>query len=184
MTSRLVLLSVLALLAGALTACSTATTAPGGGSTAGSGAAAPSGGAASGSDAKTGPFPCNVFSLDEIRAATGYGVIKAQPITAVGKASQLSCEYADASGHSFGILTDTSDPGDHLRIFSEIENTGGPVTGIGDSAWGNQSELAVVFGNDFVQLSDDSDADDDSAVLANIGLDKLKAMVKQVHDGM
>jgi hypothetical protein len=125
-----------------------------------------------------------VFSLNDIKGATGYDVIKALPITAVGKASQLSCEYGDANGHSFGILTDTSGAGDHLRIFSEIENTGGPVTGIGDSAWGNESEVAVVFGNDFVQLSDDSDADDDSAVLANIGLDKLKQMVQQVHSGM
>jgi hypothetical protein len=111
-------------------------------------------------------------------------VIVAKPITAVGKASQLSCEYGDTSGHSFGILTDTSNPSDHLTIFSEIENTGGPVSGIGDSAWGNDSELAVVFGNDFVQLSDDSDANDDSAVLTNIGLDKLKQMAKQVHTGM
>lgn len=140
--------------------------------------------AASGADAKTGPFPCNVFSLSDIKAATGYDVVVARPITAVGKASQVSCEYVDAANHSFGILTDTSNPGNHLSIFSMIENTGATVTGIGDSAWGNDSNLAVVFGNDYVQLADDSDANDDSAVLAIIGLDRLKEMAQKVHAGM
>ena len=138
----------------------------------------------SGSGAKTGPFPCNVFSLSDIKAATGYDVLVAKPITAVGKASQLSCEYVDAANHSFGIMTDTSNPGDHVNIFSMIENTGGAITEIGDSAWGNDSNLAVVFGNDYVQLSDDSDATDESAVLANIGLDKLEKMAQQVHAAM
>ncbi|MEO7123874.1 MAG: hypothetical protein ABI400_12325 [Lacisediminihabitans sp.] len=156
-------------------------------STAASGAAssAPSAPpAASESDAKTGPFPCNVFSLSDIKTATGYDVLVAKPITAVGKASQVSCEYVDAANRSFGIMTDTSNAGDHLNVFSLIENTGSAVTGIGDSAWGNDSNLAVSFGNDYVQLSDDSDAEDESAVLANIGLEKLKEMAQRVHAAM
>ncbi|MEP6480613.1 MAG: hypothetical protein ABJA94_01255 [Rhodoglobus sp.] len=140
--------------------------------------------AGSGADAEAGPFPCNMFSLSDIKAATGYDVLVAKPITAVGKASQLSCEYVDSSNHAFGIETDTSNAVDHLRIFSEIENTGAAVTGIGDSAWGNDSNLAVAFGDDYVQLSDESDAADDSAVLSNIGLDNLKKMAQQVHAAM
>lgn len=145
---------------------------------------APSAPSGQSGSAKTGPFPCNVFSLSDIKAATGYDVVVAKPITAVGKDSQTSCEYVDAAGHSFGIMTDTSDAADHLNIFSLIENTGQAVSGIGDSAWGNDSNLAVVFGNDYVQLADDSDADDENAVLANIGLDKLKEMAQQLHAAM
>lgn len=145
---------------------------------------APPAAATSGADTTTGPFPCNVFSLSDIKEATGYDVVVAKPITAVGKASQVSCEYVDAANHSFGIMTDTSNAADHLNIFSLIENTGASVSGFGDSAWGNDSNLAVVFGNDYVQLSDDSDAEDESAVLANIGLAKLEDMAQRVHSAM
>lgn len=176
-------LSAALALAGCSTAIPTTATPPSGAT----GAASPASSvppAASGADSKTGPFPCNVFSLSDIKAATGYDVIVAKPITAVGKASQVSCEYADAANHSFGIMTDTSNPSDHLNIFSMIQNTGAAVTGIGDSAWGNASNLAVVFGNDYVQLSDESDATDESAVLANIGLKKLELMAQRVHAAM
>lgn len=146
--------------------------------------AAPAPTDASGSDAKSGPFPCSVFSLADIKAATGYDVVAAKPITAVGEAGKVSCEYVDAARHAFGIETDPAHGAANLQVFSEIAGTGAPVTGIGDSAWGNDSELAVTFGDTFVQISDDSDAEDESVQLAHVGLDKLKEMVLQVHAGM
>lgn len=129
-------------------------------------------------------FPCSVFSLADIGAATGYDVVIAKPIVAVNDSSQRSCEYIDAQRHAFGVMTRKGGAAAALQVFSEIEGTGGPVTGIGDSAVGNQSELGVVFADDYVQVSDDSDASNDSATLAKVGLDKLKQMVRKVHAGM
>ncbi|OFE18670.1 hypothetical protein BA895_00165 [Humibacillus sp. DSM 29435] len=131
-----------------------------------------------------GSFPCNVFSLADIKAATGYDVVIAKPIVAVGDSSQRSCEYVDAQNHAFGVMARKGHASAALQVFSEIEGTGGPVKGIGDSAVGNQSELGVVFGDDYVQVSDDSDASDDSMALAKVGLDHLKGMVLKVHAGM
>ncbi len=131
-----------------------------------------------------GDFPCSVFSLADIKAATGYDVVVAKPIVAVNDSSQRSCEYVDGKQHSFGILTRKSGGPAALKVFSQIEGTGGPVTGIGDSAVGNQSELGVAFADDYVQVSDDSDADDTTQTLANVGLDNLKQMVLKVHAGM
>lgn len=122
--------------------------------------------------------------MSEIKAATGYDVVQAQPITAVNDTSQRSCEYVDAKKHAFGLQTKRGGGAAELRLFSEIEGTGGPVSGIGDSAVGNQSELGVVFGDDYVQVSDDSDATDESTVLANVGLDNLRQMVLKVHAAM
>jgi hypothetical protein len=186
MTSSRVFIPIL-LIAGvtALTGCSVAS--PGAGSNPTSGASASastSAGAGSETDAPSGPFPCNQFSLSYIKKISGYGVTVAQPISAVGNAAKKSCEYSDGRGHSIGIEAAPGEGAAALQIFSEIENTGGPVTGIGDSAWGNESELAVVFGTDYVNVTDDSDVDDDSATLANIGLDTLKQMVLKVHAAM
>lgn len=134
--------------------------------------------------AASGAFPCSVFSLADIKAATGYDVVVAKPIVAIGDSSQRSCEYVDVKNHAFGVMTRKGHASAALQVFSEIEGTGGPVKGIGDSAVGNQSELGVVFADDYVQVSDDSDATNDSIALANVGLDNLKRMVLKVHGGM
>jgi hypothetical protein len=190
MTSSRVLIPIL-LFAGvtALTGCSVASpgtgSGPSGGASAGSStSASASGGTGSAADAPSGPFPCNQFSLSYIKKISGYNIIAAKPISAVGNDAKKSCEYSDGASHSIGIETAPGEGAAALQIFSEIENTGGPVTGIGDSAWGNESELAVVFGTDYVNVTDDSDVDDDSATLANIGLDTLKQMVLKVHAAM
>lgn len=134
--------------------------------------------------AATGDFPCNVFTIAQVRAATGYDIVRAQPITAVTDSTQKSCEWADAEQHSFGVIAATHDGRCALQVFSEVENTGATIPGFGDAAWGNASEIGVVFGDEYIQVADDSDAADDNATLANIGIDRLEAMATAVHDAM
>lgn len=168
-----------------MTACSTGTSASIG-SSAAPAAAAPTASPSvpTGEDAKSGPFPCNVFSLSDIKAATGYRINSAKPIAAVNDPTKKSCAYVDTSSrHSLGILTQTSKAAAALQFATQIEGTGGPVTGIGDSAWGDDNFLGVVFGDQYVQVADTSDSTGSTAT-SKIGLDTLKTMVKQVHAGM
>lgn len=92
--------------------------------------------------------------------------------------------YVDGKKHAFTVTARKGDATGALKMHSKIEGAGGPVTGIGDSAVGNQSKLAVVFGDDYVEVADNSDAVDDSVTLANVGLDKLKQMALKVHAAM
>lgn len=135
---------------------------------------APSTSALSQSDASA-TFPCSMFSLTDIKAATGYNVVVAEPIATSGNSITIrSCEFVDAKKHAFGVTSRKGGAAFALKLSSEIAGTGGPVTGIGDSSIGNQSELGVVFGDDYVEVAHDSDANDDSVTLANVGLDRLK----------
>lgn len=132
--------------------------------------------------AAPGDFPCNVFTFAQIKAATGYDIVKAEPVTAVADRTQKSCEWMDAQGHVFGVTAATHDGRHALQVFTLIRNTGAAISGIGDAAWGNESGIGVVFGDAYVQVADDSDSD--NMTLAKIGIDQLKQMATAVHDKM
>ncbi len=128
-------------------------------------------------------FPCSLFCLAEIKAATGYDVVvaKLEATPARATINLQQCHCVDGKKHVFTVPARKGEAAAALKMHSKIEDIGGPVTGIGDSAIGNQSGLAVVFGDDYVEVADESDILDDSVTLANVGLDKLKQMVLKVH---
>jgi hypothetical protein len=191
MTSRVFVSSVLAAVAiVALAGCSVGSlaggTQPAGGSptsSSKSSAKSPASGASSGSGGSSAAdFPCNLYSLSAISDLAGFKVVQAQEITAVNQPDQKSCEYTTADGsHTFATEIALSNGPAHLQIWTQIENTGGPVSGVGDSAWGDDSDLAATFGNVYVEAGDESDASDDSVKLANIGLNRLTLMVESLH---
>jgi hypothetical protein len=127
-------------------------------------------------------FPCNLYPMLAISDLTGWKVTKATPVTAVGDPTQRSCDYSTGDGvHEFWTEVATTNAAAHLQTWSLIENTGGPVSGVGDQAWGDDSELAAVIDGVYVEAGDQSDANDDSVALAHIGIAKLTLMVESLQ---
>ena len=123
-------------------------------------------------------FPCNLYPKSAIADLTGFKITKAVAVTAVGEPDQKSCLYETADGsHEFATEIALSNAAGHLQTWSLIENTGHAISGIGDSAWGDDSQLAAVYGSVYVEAGDQSDASNDDATLVNIGIDKLELLI-------
>jgi len=131
-------------------------------------------------DASAKDYPCNLYPISEISYLMGMKLQTAHPVTAVGEPDQKTCLYDTTAdgGHEFAVEIAMSNGPAHLATWKLIEDTGGPVAGVGDAAWGNDSELAATFGDIFIEAGDQSDASNDSATLVNIGLDKLTLLVE------
>jgi hypothetical protein len=125
-------------------------------------------------------YPCNLYSPATISDFAGFTVTKATAVTAVGEPDQKSCLYDSGDGsHEFATEIALSNGPAHLSAWKLIQDTGGPVADVidADDTWGDDSELAAVYGNVFIEAGDQSDASNESATLANIGVDKLTLMV-------
>ncbi len=129
----------------------------------------------------TGPFPCDVFSLAYIRKVSGYDVVAADPVSAIIDPNKKSCEYVTTGKNEIGVLTDTTDGTTDLQIASETDGFGSAISGIGDSAVGNQSHLGVRFGDTYIEVEDDSVTSGGTVELAEIGIETLKTMVLKIH---
>jgi hypothetical protein len=136
-------------------------------------------------DASAKDYPCNLYPISVISYLMGMKMETANPVTAVGAPDQKSCLYdtkADG-GHEFAIEVAMSNGPAYLANWKLIQGTGGPVSDVidADQAWGDDSELAAVYGNVFIEAGDQSDASNDSATLVKIGLDKLTLLVGGVY---
>jgi hypothetical protein len=139
----------------------------------------PSDGASAGSGGTgAADFPCNLYPKASISDLTGFKIATATPVTAVGEPDQKSCLYDTADGsHEFATEIALSNASAHLQTWSLIENTGAAVPDVGDLAWGDDSQLAAVFGSVYVEAGDQSDASNESTPLVHIGIDKLELLI-------
>jgi len=126
-------------------------------------------------------YPCNLYPISVISDLMGITMKTANPVTAVGEPDQKTCLYDTTAdgGHEFAVEVAMSNGPSHLATWKLVQDTGGPVSDVidADEAWGDDSELAAVYGNVFIEVGDQSDAINDSATLVKIGLDKLTLMV-------
>jgi predicted small lipoprotein YifL len=131
--------------------------------------------------ASAADYPCNLYPISVISDLMGMKMQTANPVTAVGEPDQKSCLYdtTQDGGHEFAVEIAMSNGPAHLSTWKLIQGTGGPVSDVidADDAWGDDSELAAVYGNIFIEAGDQSDASNESATLVHIGLDKLTLMV-------